>query len=160
MTENQEPVRIVQLRETLDSARIHYIIHVHDLAIQSAQDGVDQGFGGLENVASTLILRTENNYLAVIIRGDTRVSYKKIKQKLKLKNIALALPEQVQQVTGSEIGYVSLINSGIVTIIDSRIAQMDTIYGGCGIPRHTLQINSQDLIALTQAQVFDFTEPK
>jgi prolyl-tRNA editing enzyme YbaK/EbsC (Cys-tRNA(Pro) deacylase) len=160
MTENQEPVRIVQLKETLDSARIHYIIHVHDLAIQSAQDGVDQGFGGLENVAPTLFLRADNKYLAVIIRGDTRVSYKKIKQKLQVKNISLASPEQVQQVTGSEIGSVSLINSGIVTLVDSQIAQMDTIYGGCGIPNYTLQISSRDLIALASAQVFVFTKPK
>jgi prolyl-tRNA editing enzyme YbaK/EbsC (Cys-tRNA(Pro) deacylase) len=157
---NQEPIRIRQLRNTLDVAGIHYTIHIRGLAIQSAQDGVEQGFGGLENMAPTLILRTENGYLAALIRGDTRVSYKKIKQQLRLKNISLASPEQVLQVTGSEIGSVSLINSGVATIVDSRIAAMDTIYGGCGIPRHTLQINPQDLITLTQAQVFDFTEPK
>lgn len=160
MDENQEPVRITQLRETLAAVGVPYAIHVRDLAVQSAHDGVEQGFGGLENMAPTLILRTENGYMAAIIRGDTRISYKKIKQRLQLKDISLASPEQVQQVTGSEIGSVSLINSGIVTIVDSRVAGMDMIYGGCGIPRYTLQINPQDLIALTQAQVFDFTEPK
>ena len=111
-------------------------------------------------MAPTLILRSENNYLAAIVRGDTRISYKKIKRHLKLKNLSMASPEQVQQVAGAEVGYVSLINFGIVTIIDSRIAEMDTIYGGCGISNYTLQISPQDLIALTQAQVFDFTEPK
>ena len=160
MAEIQEPVHINQLRKTLDAAGIHYAIHVHSLAIQSAQDGVEQGFGRLANMAPTLILRSENNYLAAIVRGDTRISYKKIKRHLKLKNLSMASPEQVQQVAGAEVGYVSLINFGIVTIIDSRIAEMDTIYGGCGISNYTLQISPQDLIALTQAQVFDFTEPK
>ena len=157
---DQEPSQISQLKETLDAAGIHYAIHVHNLAIQSAQDGVKQGFCGLANMAPTLILRSENNYMAAIVRGDTRVSYKKIKRHLKLKDLSLASPEQVQQVTGSEVGYVSLINSGIATIIDRRIAEMDTIYGGCGIPNYTLQINPQVLVTLTQAQVFDFTEPK
>lgn len=160
MAEIQEPVHINQLRKTLDAAGIHYAINVHSLAIQSAQDGVEQGFGRLANMAPTLILRSENNYLAAIVRGDTRISYKKIKRHLKLKNLSMASPEQVQQVAGAEVGYVSLINFGIVTIIDSRIAEMDTIYGGCGISNYTLQISPQDLIALTQAQVFDFTEPK
>jgi len=153
-----EVVRLSQLKETLNAANVNCI--VHELTIRSAQEGAQQGLGLLANMAPAFIIRSETGYLAAIIRGDTRLSYKKIKQKLRLKNLSLASPEQVQQVTGSEIGYVSLINSGIVTIIDSRIAEVDTIYGGCGIPRYTLQINSQDLIALTQAQVFDFTEPK
>lgn len=156
----QEPIQISRLKETLDAAGINYVIHVHSLAVHSAQDGVEQGFGGLANMAPTLILWSENNYLAAIVRGDTRVSYKKIKRYLKLKNLSLASPEQVQQVTGSKVGYVSLINSGVATIIDNRIAEIDTIYGGCGIPNYTLQISPQDLIALTSAQVFDFTEPK
>ena len=160
MAEIQEPVRIIQLRKTLDAAGIHYVIHAHSLAVHSAQDGVEQGFGGLANMAPTLILRSGNNYLAAIVRGDTRVSYKKIKRHLKLNDLSLASPEQVQKITDAEVGYVSLINSGIVTIVDSRIAEMDTIYGGCGIPHYTLQISPRGLIALTQAQVFDFTEPK
>ena len=58
------------------------------------------------------------------------------------------------------MGHVSLINAGMVTIVDSRLTELDTIYGGCGVPCYTLKINPQDLIALAQAQVFDFTEPK
>ena len=157
---DREPIQLIRLKETLDAAGIHYTIHVHSIAIPSAQDGVEQGFGGLANMAPTLILRSENNYLAAIVRGDTRVSYKKIKRHLKLKNLSLASPEQVWQVTGSEVSYISLINSGVMTIIDSRIVELDTIYGGCGIPNYTLQISPQDVIALTQAQVFDFTEPR
>jgi hypothetical protein len=40
------------------------------------------------------------------------------------------------------------------------MTELDTLYGGCGVPGYTLQINPQDLIALTRAQVFDFTEPE
>ena len=97
---------------------------------------------------------------AAMVGGDTRISYKKGKRHLELKDLSLASPEQVQQVTGAEVGYVSLINSGNATIIVSRVAEMDTIYGGCGTSNYTLQISSHDLISLTQAQVFNFTEPK
>ena len=76
-----------------------------------------------------------------------------------MKNIRLASPEEVQQVTGSEVGYVSLINAGIITIIDSRLTEVDTIFGGCGVPRYSLKISPRDLIVLTQAHVFDFAEP-
>jgi prolyl-tRNA editing enzyme YbaK/EbsC (Cys-tRNA(Pro) deacylase) len=98
--------------------------------------------------------------LAAIIRGDTRLSYKKIKQKLGLKNVSLAAPAQVKQLTGSEIGQVSLLNQGLKTILDRHVTEVETIYGGSGVSNHTLQISSQAVVTMTQAQVFDFTEPK
>ena len=152
--------RLSQLKEALNAANVNYTLFAHDLPIRSAQEGAEQGFGELANMAPTFILRSETGYLAAIIRGDTRLSYKKIRQKLKLKNVCLATPEQVGQVTGSEVGYVSLFNAGVMTIMDSRLTELDTIYGGCGVPCYTLKINPQDLIALAQAQVFDFAEPK
>ena len=53
---NQEPIRLNQLRETLDATGTHCTIHAHDLIIQSAQDGVEQGFGGLANMTPALAL--------------------------------------------------------------------------------------------------------
>lgn len=133
-----EPIQLVRLKETLDAAGVNYVIHIHGLFIQSAQDGVEQGFDGLANLAPTLLLRSEDNYLAAMVRGDTRVSYKKIKRYLKLKSLALALSEQVLQVTCAGAGCVSLINLGVATINDSRVAEMGTIYGSCRIPQYTL----------------------
>ena len=87
---SEKPSRLLQ---------VNYTLLAHDLTIRSAQEGVEQGFGELANMAPTFILRSETGYLAAIIRGDTRLSYKKIKQKLKLKDLCLATPEQVRQVT-------------------------------------------------------------
>jgi Cys-tRNA(Pro)/Cys-tRNA(Cys) deacylase len=157
---NGDAARLAQLEEVLHAAHIKHSLLAHDLTIRSSQEGVEQGIGKLENMAPSFILRSESGYLAAIIRGDTRLSYKKIKQQLKLKNLCLAAPEQVYQVTGSEAGYVSLFNPDLLTIIDRRLTEMDSIYGGCGIPCYTLKINPLDLIALTRAQVFDFTELK
>ena len=156
---NNETIRLEQLKESLDAAKVHYTILAQDLTIRSAQEGVEQGLGELANMAPTFILRSENGYLAAVIRGDSRLSYKKIKRELKLKDLSLASPEQVQQATGAEVGYVSLFNTGIATIIDSRLTKVDTIFGGCGVPRYTLKINPRDLIVITKARVFDFTEP-
>jgi prolyl-tRNA editing enzyme YbaK/EbsC (Cys-tRNA(Pro) deacylase) len=155
----KEAAHLDRLKETLKTAKVPYAILAHDLTVRSAQEGVEQGLGELANMAPTFILRSEIGYLAAVVRGDTRLSYKKIKRELKLKNLCLASPEQVQQVTGSEVGYVSLFNAGVTTIIDSRLTEVETIFGGCGVPRYTLKINPRDLIVLARAHVFDFTEP-
>jgi len=155
-----ESVRLSQLKKRLDSVGVAYTIHVHTQNISSAQDGAQAGLGSLSAMAPTFVLQTEAGYLAAIIRGDTRLSYKKIKQKLGLKNVSLAAPEQVKQLTGSEIGQVSLVNQGLKTILDERVLEVETIYGGSGVSNHTLQISPQDVVPITQAQVFDFTDLK
>lgn len=159
-TSNDESIRLSELKMYLDGMGIAYTILVHAQNISSAQDGAQTGLGALSAMAPTFILRTEAGYLAAIIRGDTRLSYKKIKQKLGLKNVSLAAPEQVKQLTGSEVGSVALVNHGLKTIVDERVTEVATIYGGSGEPNHTLRISPQAVIMLTRAQVFDFTERK
>lgn len=155
-----EVFRLSQLTTILDAAGINYSIIAHKQTYSSAQEGAKSGLGTLDEMAPTFILSTGEGYISAIIRGDTRLSYKKIKQKLDLKNVSLAAPELVRQVTGSEIGHVALVNLGLKTIVDERVTQKKVIYGGCGIPNHTLRINPDDVIAVNQAQVFDFTELK
>lgn len=152
--------RLSELKSLLNAAGIAYAILEHDQTISTAQEGVQTGLGTLSSMAPTFILKTEAGYLAAIIRGDTRLAYKKIKQQLGLKNISLASVDQVKEVTGAEVGYVSLVYPGIETIVDEKVIAMDVVFGGCGVPRYTLQIQPKDLVAIVRASVFDFTEPK
>lgn len=156
----QESQRLAQLKTCLDQAGIAFAILVHADNISTAQDGAQTGLGTLSAMAPTFILQTEAGYLAAVIRGDTRLSYKKIKKQLGLKNISLAGPDQVKDLTGAEVGYVALVNPGLRTIVDARVGEMEAVFGGSGAPKHTLRVAPRDLIQVTQAQVFDFTELK
>jgi prolyl-tRNA editing enzyme YbaK/EbsC (Cys-tRNA(Pro) deacylase) len=178
---NNDSVSLSSLKMRLDAAGIAYTILVHKQNISLAKEGprfliaaipkyrgtaafregtAQSGLGNLSAMAPAFILRTETGYLAAVIRGDTRLSYKKIKRKLGLKNVSLAAPDQVRQLTGSDVGHVALVNPGLKTIVDARVTEVETIYGGTGVPNHTLQINPRDVVTITQAQVFDFAEPK
>ncbi len=155
-----EQARLDHLRRILDEARAEYAILVHAQAINSAEDGQAQGFGSLAVMAPTFLLSSDRGWLCAIISGETRLAYKKLRQQLGLKNVALASPETVLEVTGAAVGTVSLVNPGLPAVVDAHLAALDTVYGGCGVPQHTLRIRVRDLIAVTQAQVFDFTVPK
>ncbi len=149
-----------QLRQFLDQARADYEILSHPGTVPTAEDGVKRGIGGLAEMAPTLILETEKGYIAAIISGETRLSYKKIKKTMGLKNISLARPDAVLRETGSPVGSVSLVNQNLPTIVDTRVKDFRAVFGGCGLPYHTLRINPIDLIRITRADVFDFTEAK
>lgn len=149
-----------QLRGLLDQAGADYEILTHPGAVLTAEEGVQRGMGDLAEMAPTLILETEKGYIAAIISGATRLSFKKIKKALGLKNVSLASPEVVLRETGAAVGSVSLVNPGLTTIVDMRVEGLRAVFGGCGIPHHTLRISPRDLIQVTQANVFDFAEPR
>jgi prolyl-tRNA editing enzyme YbaK/EbsC (Cys-tRNA(Pro) deacylase) len=152
--------KIDTLKASLDSADADYTILAHEESVTTAEDGAQKGFGRLEAMAPSLILRSENGYIAAIISGVSRLSYKKIKKELGLKNISFASAEQISTLTGAQPGCVSLVNPGLRTIVDDRLLAQEYVFGGCGVPKHTLQIRVEDLITVTQARVFDFTELK
>ena len=157
---SDEQERLNKLRQILDAAQAKYSILINAETVHSADDGVMKGVGPLEQMAPTFLIQSENGWICAVISGQSRLSYKKIKKQLGLKNISLAKPDDVELVTGAKVGTVSLINPGLLTIVDSHLLTLETVYGGCGAPRHTLQICVADLIAVSQAQVFDFTDLK
>lgn len=155
---SDEAERLARLRQLLDEAGAEYEVFSHPETVFTAQDGAHEGIGHLAEMAPTLILDTERGPIAAIISGESHLSYKKIKRALGLRNVSLARPDVVLQTTGAQVGTVSLVNQGIPTLVDSRLTRHAMVYGGCGVPRHTLRINPLDLIRVTQAQVFDFAE--
>jgi prolyl-tRNA editing enzyme YbaK/EbsC (Cys-tRNA(Pro) deacylase) len=157
---SDEQQRLDKMRQILDAAQATYSFIINDDTVYSADDGVMKGVGQLEQMAPTFLIQSENGWMCAIISGRSRLSYKKIKKQLGLKNISLAKPDDVERVTGAKVGTVSLINPGLLTIVDSHLLTLETVYGGCGAPRHTLQICVADLIAVSKAQVFEFTDLK
>ena len=76
----EEHIILEQLVDLLNKAGAHFTILHHDENIASAKNGASQGLGQLSEMAPTLILKTNRGFYAAIIRGDTRLSYKKIKK--------------------------------------------------------------------------------
>ena len=160
MLTTAEQERLNNLLGILDSAQANYSILTNAKTVRSARDGVIQGVGPLNQMAPTFLIQSERGWICAVISGQSRLSYKKIKNRLGLKNVSLAKPDDVELVTGSQLGSVALINPGLLTIVDSHLMAVASVYGGCGVPRHTLHICVSDLVAVSKAQVFDFTEPK
>lgn len=155
-----EPAPVARLRALLDPAGACYRILHHPETVASARDGADRGFGSLAQMTPTLILRSEYGYLAAIICGDTRLSYRKIKKHLGLRNVSMASPDQVLNVTGAAVGSVAMVNPGLRTLVDARVMEQAEVFGGCGIPNYSLAMGGADLARVTTAEVFDFTEAR
>jgi prolyl-tRNA editing enzyme YbaK/EbsC (Cys-tRNA(Pro) deacylase) len=148
------------VRAALDAAGAEYELLVHETTYHSAEDGA-VGFGiDLAQMAPTLVLRTEQGPMVATVSGATRLSLRKLKKALRLKNVSLAAPEDVRALTGAEPGTVPLVNPGLTTLVDRRLLEQPWAYGGCGVPARTLKLRPADLIAVTGARVLDIADDK
>jgi len=160
LTPSEIEGRLRSLRSMLDDARCRYEILSHEITLHSAEDGVAHGMGTLSEMAPTFILKGDGSFFAAIVSGATRLSYRKLRKSLGLSNVSLAEPSTVLDLTGSVVGTVSLVQTALPTIVDERLAALSDGYGGCGVPGHTLRVRVADLVRVTRARVFDFTDPK
>jgi prolyl-tRNA editing enzyme YbaK/EbsC (Cys-tRNA(Pro) deacylase) len=157
MTHTESLEKLDNLLTTKDA---DYSIFKEDSTIESATDGAARYGITLAETTPTLILKSGEKYFAAIICGNTRISFKKLKQALSVKDITMADPQTVLNFTGAKVGEVSLINLDLVTLIDSNVLKNKDCYGGCGVPKSTLRIDTHDLINLTNAKILDFTDPR
>lgn len=148
------------LEALLQKEQADYSILTDTDTIKTASSGAQTYGISLNETTPTLILKNENTFIAAIICGNTRISFKTLKQALNSKNISMADPQTILDITNARIGEVSLINPSLPTVIDIRVLQNKNCYGGCGVPQTTLRINTQDLVRITNAQIIDFAEPR
>jgi len=153
-----DKIKLETLKSILDNAKAEYSIFTHDVSFTSAESGAKHFGISLAETTPTIILKAKDGYFAAIICGNTRISFKKLKQALGVSDISMADPQTVFNVTGAKIGEVSLVNSGLPTLIDHNVLKNENCYGGCGVPKTTLRINAHDLVKVTNAQILDFAD--
>lgn len=150
--------KLDKLENFLKNKAVDYAIFQDDFSLASAEEGARHYGISMNETTPTLILKSKEQYYAAIICGNTRISFKKLKLALGVKDISMADPQTVLNLTGANVGEVSLVNFDIITLIDNNVLKNLSCYGGCGVPKATLRINTVDLINITNAKVLDFTE--
>jgi prolyl-tRNA editing enzyme YbaK/EbsC (Cys-tRNA(Pro) deacylase) len=133
----------------LNKYDIDYEIIKHNKQINTAQEGAEYFGINIGQTAPTLILKTEKGYYALIISGDYgKVNFDLLREMLKVQQVKLAKPIEVEQLTGCKIGSIPLVNHGLPTIIDRQLNRFTYVYGGTGIPQTTLKIHPNDIAKL------------
>lgn len=130
-----------KLLSLLEERRLEYEIIKHDKPLKTAQEGAEIFGIEIGQTAPTLILKTDRDFYSLILSGNYgRVDVNILKELLNVQQAKLAKPDEVEELTGSRIGSVSLINPGIPTLLDRELYRFPHIYGGTGEPNTTLKI--------------------
>ncbi len=111
-------------------------------------------------IVKSLLFKIGDKFCLCLVSGDKRCSLNKLKKKLIEKDVLMASPEEVKQVTGYTIGGVSPIGHlvKIKIYMDKNLERFSKVFAAAGHPNAIFGISFFELKKLTNAEVDDLTE--
>lgn len=83
-----------------------------------------------ENFAKTILYKADDEFVAVMVRGDREVNETKVKNHLGCIEFDLAEAEDVVRITNAKVGFAGPVGIGIKVIADSEVANMKNMIIG------------------------------
>ena len=119
-----------------------------------------QGFLGLTlaDGLSTMIMKADDFFVAVIRRDDCRLDFGKIRKILGVKSLRMASAEEFVELTHLPLGAARVYNPGLKTLLDQRLFEKEYLTGGTGSFTCSFRYKADDLRKLPKAVVADVTE--
>ena len=127
--------------------------HNSELAAQGL--GVEVG-----QIAKTILLIVDESPVVVVISGDRRVDFKKVKALRGGRRVRLAGPEDVTAHTGFKVGAVSPIAlpANIPVYHDASLRRFTSIYPAAGETNNMFATTPDELLSLTGAEEKDLAK--
>lgn len=98
-------------------------------------------------IVKTILLAHDQGFILAILNASQKIDIRIIASLLKTKNVRLATPEEVETVTGYEVGGVPPISIyGTPTLIDPAILNSAWVLAGGGNKFSLLKIQSKDIV--------------
>lgn len=155
---NKEPVKRVQKK--LLEFDASYKVMVLGSSARTAREAAESLNTDVGSIVKSLLFKSENNFILCLVSGDKRCSLNKLKKIKQLKDISMANPQSVKEVTGFTIGGVSPIGHlrEVEIFIDNNLKRFQNIYAAAGHPNCVYKVNFENLLKMTSGKVEDITE--
>ena len=118
------------------------------------------GFSEAQAVKTLIFETAAGDRALVMLGGDKNAISGRLKRALGSRNIRLAAPETVVEVTGYEIGSIPPFHwqpPGFRSIIDACLMKEAELGVGAGVWGHEIMITPDDLVAACNGEVFDLS---
>ena len=114
-------------------------------------------------IVKSIVFRSEVGVIVAIMRGDQRVSERRLAELIGAKSVELADPKTVKEATGYNVGGVPPVGhdnpEDIIYVMDPKLLECDRVYGGGGDNRSQLSIRVKDILKLVRPKISDIAEP-
>jgi Cys-tRNA(Pro) deacylase len=145
----------------LDETGIPYEVLHHAHKAKNVEEAAAERDMPLSQIVKTILVRRPQGYVLVLVRGDQRLSLKKLARLLGDKQVELAPAHDVPRITGYRIGAVApvgLRRSETPIWVDRHILEQEQVSISAGRHDAGLLLRTEDLLRAVRGRVEDLTE--
>ncbi|MBI4226324.1 tryptophan--tRNA ligase [Candidatus Roizmanbacteria bacterium] len=153
----------------MDSKVLEYSDQIKKLGIENTilehptSKNIDEVVSSLaltrSDSAATLIMKADDEFVAIIRCDDCKLDNKKVKKNLGIENLRIATAEEFTKLTGLQPGAAIYFNPSIKkTLIDKKVLEKEYIVGGSGSFSYSIKHKTKDLIKIPGSQIVNVAE--
>jgi Cys-tRNA(Pro) deacylase len=146
----------------LDEKGIPYRILIHSHKARNVEQAAAERGVPIQQIVKTLLTRrADGHHILALVRGDQRLSLKKLARLANVKTVEMAPEADVPRITGYQIGAVAplgLRRADLPIYVDQHILEESRVSISAGRHDAGLELATVDLIAAVNGQIADITE--
>jgi len=144
------------LRTTLVSKSIWHRFIEFDEPVRTVEEAARQ-VPADRIIKSIVLIGSDKKPILAILPAKNRISYKKIKTLLKVKDVRLAQPGEVLEHSGYPVGGVPPFNKINRILLDPTVQRNAKSIAGGGDPDKLVELETRDIIEFLEPIVADFS---
>ena len=148
-----------RIRAKLDNLNIKYQVIEHE-PVYTSQDAARLRDTDIKEGAKALVMIADKKPIMVTLSGAAKADFKLLKKLFGFKDLRMATPEEVEQITTVKIGAVPPFGSlaGIPTFQDESLAANKNITFNAGHHQRSITMSYQDYLRAEQPTVANFSK--
>lgn len=123
---------------------------VHTSAEAAKVRAMDMSMG-----AKALVLVADKNPILVVVPGDKRLDFKKLKSSCAIKDLRMATPEEVENLTSLKIGSIPPLGKvlNLVSYFDESFKDKSTVAFNAGSHTVSIKMKAKDLLQVEDPMI-------
>jgi prolyl-tRNA editing enzyme YbaK/EbsC (Cys-tRNA(Pro) deacylase) len=144
------------LRTTLASKGIWHRFIEFDKPVRTVEEAARK-VSADRIIKSIVLVGSDKKPILAILPAKNRISYKKIKTLLKVKDVRLAQPDEVLEHSGYPVGGVPPFNKIIRILLDPTVQRNARSIAGGGDPDKLVELETKDILEFLDPIIADFS---
>lgn len=147
-----------EITAMLSANNINYQTIEHEPVYTSEQAERISGLA-LNQGAKSLLLKADKAFVLIVLPGDRRIDFGKLKQTLAVKKVRFAGEEEVRTVMHCTLGACYPIGSflGLRTIADPSLLENETIVFNPGVNDKSIILKSEDYVRIASPEMIQIS---
>jgi len=141
----------------LDENLIKYQ-HLEHAEVKTSEEAAKVRGTSLEQGAKALLMFADSNPVLIVMSASQKLDNAAFKTQFKVKDLRMATPDEVLEVSGTQIGGVPPFGNlfGVKVFVDSGLLKNEEIVFNAGVRNRSIIMKSADFVKLVNPQIRDY----